>query len=86
MLESKYQNSKINVYERLHNHARIRNQKLFSNNQVSPRKSVGATGRRSVNSSHNGMERLFILCEFIIEINYGCLLHYRGIKRKEEVK
>jgi len=73
MLENKYQNNRMNVYDRLHNHSKIRNQKMMNKSTHSPRKSVGSVGRKSATSFQNQ------------EINYGSLLYHRGMKRKEEV-
>jgi len=73
MLENKYQNSRMNVYDRLHNHSKIRTQKMMTKTTHSPRRSVGSVGRKSATSFQQN------------EINYGSLLYHRGVKRKEEV-
>lgn len=71
ILESKYQNNRLSVYDRLHNHAKLKVQKSVTANkqQQSPRKSaVNLSQQQSSN-----------------EINYGSLLYHKGLKRKEEV-
>lgn len=70
ILETKYQNNRLSVYDRLHNHAKLKNQKALKQQQ-----SQQQSPRKSVNNTQTNIN----------EINYGSLLYHKGLKRKEEI-
>jgi hypothetical protein len=71
----KFQNSRINVYDRLHNDAKVKLKKSINNST----QNFSGSGNTTLKGTKKSISQTNP------EINYGSLLYHKGMKRKEEV-